>query len=226
MRGRKMELIVALDVDNLTQAEGLVDKLKGCVEYFKVGSRLFTAEGPAILDLLNRKSVKTFLDLKYHDIPSVIADALRNAAARKVFAVSLHGSGGRQMLEMCRDAKPRPLLWAITVLTSFDQKNLREIGVEGDVPAQVDLLARLARDTGMDGVVSSPQEIPVIKKIGGLQMIVPGIRTEIDEQSDQKRTLTPARAKELGADFIVCGRPIIKAPEPLQVVERILKEIK
>lgn len=221
-----MKLIVALDVDNINQAEELIEKLKNKVEYFKVGSKLFTREGPAILNLLNKKKCKTFLDLKYYDIPSVIADAVRIAGENNVYSTSLHISGGSEMLQKCKDLPKRPLLWGITVLTSFDERNLREIGIDRDIEEQVVLLAKLAKEIGLDGVVSSPREIPIIKKIGSLQIIVPGVRMETDEKGDQKRTLTPRQAKELGADFIVVGRPIIKAQKPVEVAEKILQEIK
>ncbi len=220
-----MKLIVALDVDNITQAEELIEKLKSKVKYFKVGSKLFTAEGPAVLELLNNKKCKTFLDLKYYDIPNVIADAVRIAGEKGVFSTSIHISGGREMLQKCKDLPKRPLLWGITVLTSFDETNLAEIGISRSVEGQVTLLAKFAKEIGLDGVVSSPREIPIIKKIGGLQIVVPGVRMESDEKGDQKRTLTPKQARELGADFIVVGRPIIKASKPIEVVEKILKEI-
>lgn len=220
-----MEMIVALDVDNLLQAEKLIDLLKERVRYFKVGSRLFTSAGPAVLDLIHGRGGKTFLDLKYHDIPSVIAGAVKNAAGKNIFSLSLHISGGREMLQRCRDVSPRPLLWGITVLTSMEDNNLKEIGVPRTAEEQVALLAGLAKEAGLDGVVCSPREIPVIKKISALQIIVPGIRTADDQSSDQKRTLTPKEAKDLGADFIVVGRPVIASPDPLKAAEKILKEI-
>ncbi|MDD5687202.1 MAG: orotidine-5'-phosphate decarboxylase [Elusimicrobia bacterium] len=220
-----MELIVALDVDNISQAEKIVDLLKSDVKIFKVGSRLFTSEGPKIIDMINNRGCKVFLDLKYYDIPSVISDAVRIAGERKVFSLTVHTSGGSDMLKAVSQIKNRPLVWGVTVLTSFDENNLKGIGINKTVGEQVKDLAKLAKETGLDGVVCSPQEIDIVKKIGGLQIIVPGIRTEKDEKGDQKRTLTPKEAKEKGADYIVVGRPVIKSGNPLSSAKEILKEI-
>jgi len=216
-----MELIVALDVDNISQAEKIIDLLKSKVKIFKVGSRLFTSEGPKIIDLINSKGCKVFLDLKYYDIPTVIAEAVRIAGEKKVFSTTLHASGGRDMLKLAVQQKPRPLIWGVTVLTSFDENNLKEIGVTKKVDEQVESLAKLAKESGLNGVVCSAQEIGIVKKVGGLQIIVPGIRLE-DAKDDQKRTLTPKKAKELGADYIVVGRPIIKSENPSAVVDTII----
>lgn len=220
-----MELIVALDVDSISEAEKLVNILKQKVKIFKVGSRLFTAEGPSVLELINKKGCQVFLDLKYHDIPSVISDAVRIAGEKNVFAVSLHISGGREMLEKCASLKNRPLLWGITVLTSLDESNLKEIGVLRKVGEQVESLAKIAKEVGLDGVVCSPKEIEIVKKIGGLKVITPGIRLT-KETDDQKRTLSPKEAKEKGADYIVVGRPIIEAENSVLIAEKTLEEIR
>ncbi|MEW6556924.1 MAG: orotidine-5'-phosphate decarboxylase [Elusimicrobiota bacterium] len=220
-----MELIVALDVDSISPAEKIVKLLKHKVKIFKVGSKLFTAVGPAILEILNSNGCKVFLDLKYHDIPTVVSDAVMVAGEKKVFAVSLHISGGKEMLEKCISLKNRPLLWGITVLTSLDDNDLKEIGISQKIEAQVELLTKIAKDVGLDGIVCSPREIDIVKKISRLQIIVPGIRLA-EETDDQKRTLTPKEAKEKGADYIVVGRPIIKAENPLLVTEKTLEEIK
>ncbi|HAM38730.1 MAG TPA: orotidine-5'-phosphate decarboxylase [Elusimicrobia bacterium] len=219
-----MELIVALDVDNISQAEILIDLLKDKIKIFKVGSRLFTSEGPEIIDLINKKGCKVFLDLKYYDIPTVIADAVKIAGEKGVFSTTLHISGGRNMLKLSVQQKPRPLIWGVTVLTSFDENNLREIGVMRKIDEQVENLARLASEVGLDGIVCSAKEISIVKKVSGLKIIVPGIRLN-KTNDDQKRTLTPREAKELGADYIVVGRPIIKSENPLIVVDTIRKEI-
>ena len=219
-----MELIVALDVDNISQAEILIDLLKDKIKIFKVGSRLFTSEGPEIIDLINKKGCKVFLDLKYYDIPTVIADAVKIAGEKGVCSTTLHISGGRNMLKLSVQQKPRPLIWGVTVLTSFDENNLREIGVMRKIDEQVENLARLASEVGLDGIVCSAKEISIVKKVSGLKIIVPGIRLN-KTNDDQKRTLTPREAKELGADYIVVGRPIIKSENPLIVVDTIRKEI-
>ncbi|MBN1383396.1 MAG: orotidine-5'-phosphate decarboxylase [Elusimicrobia bacterium] len=220
-----MKLIVALDVDNISAAEKLINLLKKDVEIFKVGSRLFTSVGTQIIDIINKNGCKLFLDLKYYDIPSVIADAVSNAGKKKVFSTSLHISGGREMLKRSVDVKDRPLLWGITVLTSFDEDNLKEIGISKKIEEQVEVLAKIAKETGLDGVVCSAKEIEIIKKVGGLKVIVPGIRLTAEGSDDQKRILTPKKAKEFGADYIVVGRPIIKSEDPLSVARSILKEV-
>ncbi|MBI5573181.1 MAG: orotidine-5'-phosphate decarboxylase [Elusimicrobia bacterium] len=218
-----MEIIVALDVDNIFQAEAFVDLLKEKVKIFKIGSKLFTSEGPNTIEMINKKGCNVFLDLKYCDIPSVISSAVKIAGEKNVFAVSVHISGGKEMLEKCVCLKNRPLLWGISVLTSLDENNLKEIGVFRKIDEQVETLAKIAKEVGLDGVVCSPREIGIVKKIGGLQIIVPGIRLT-EETDDQKRTLSPKKAKEKGADYIVVGRPIIQAENPLTIVETILKE--
>lgn len=218
-----MKLIVALDVDNISDAEKLINLLKEDVEIFKVGSKLFTSVGPQIIDIINKSGCKVFLDLKYCDIPSVIADAVCNAGKKNVFSTSLHISGGREMLKRSSDVKDRPFLWGITVLTSFDENNLKEIGISRKIDEQVEVLAKMAKETGLDGVVCSPKEIEIIKRIGSLKIIVPGIRPAAGSD-DQKRTLTPKKAKEFGADYIVVGRPIIQSDNPLSAARNILKD--
>jgi orotidine-5'-phosphate decarboxylase len=219
-----MELIVALDVNNISQAETLIDLLKEKVKIFKIGSKLFTSEGLNTIEMINKKGCKVFLDLKYCDIPSVVSSAVKIAGEKNVFAVSVHISGGKEMLEKCVCLKNRPLLWGITVLTSLDENNLKEIGIFRKIDEQVFTLTKIAKDVGLNGVVCSPREIEIVKKIGGLQIIVPGIRLT-EETDDQKRTLSPKKAKEKGANYIVVGRPIIQAKDPLSIVETMLNEI-
>lgn len=219
-----MELIVALDVDTISDAEKLINLLKKDVKIFKVGSKLFTSVGPQIIDIINKNGCKVFLDLKYCDIPSVISSAVKIAGEKNVFAVSVHISGGKEMLEKCVCLKNRPLLWGISVLTSLDENNLKEIGISRKIDEQVEVLAKMAKETGLDGVVCSPKEIEIIKRIGGLKIIVPGIRPAAGSD-DQKRTLTPKKAKEFGADYIVVGRPIIQSDNPLSAARTILKEV-
>ena len=220
-----MELIVALDVENIADAVSLVNTLKDKVKVFKVGSKLFTAQGPALIDFINSRGAKVFLDLKYHDIPSVVASAVRIAALKGVFATSIHLSGGREMLRAASLAAPKPLLWGISVLTSLTGDDLKTINVNKSVGEQVWALSIIAREEKLDGVVCSCHEIHIVREVGGLQTIVPGVRMTTSGD-DQKRTLTPKAAKELGADYIVMGRPIISSKNPSEEVDKIFEQIK
>ena len=223
----KTELIAALDTHTLKAAGSLMDRLEGSVKYFKIGSVLFTAEGPAAVDLVHKRGGKVFLDLKFHDIPNTVKGAVKNAQAMGVYSVSLHLSGGAEMLKACAELEKRPKLWGITVLTSFDEHNLFRAGFRGGIDKTVKLLAALGLDCGMDGVVCSPLEAWRLKAIYGskLALITPGIRPA-SRGDDQKRAVTPAEAKANGADFIVVGRPIIEAEDPAAAAGAILKELK
>jgi len=174
----KTELIAALDTDSLKTAETLIEKLKGSVKYFKVGSVLFTAGGPAAVDLVHRHGGRVFLDLKFHDIPNTVKHAVKNAAKMGVYSVSLHLSGGREMLGACAELEKRPKLWGITVLTSFDEYNLFRVGFRGGIDKTVKLLAAQALEHGADGVVCSPRELQRISAACShkLKLITPGIR--------------------------------------------------
>jgi len=223
----KTELIAALDTHTLKAAEALIDRLEGAVKYFKIGSVLFTAEGPAAVDLVHKRGGKVFLDLKFHDIPNTVKGAVKNAQAMGVYSVSLHLSGGAEMLKACAELEKRPRLWGISVLTSFDEHNLFRAGFRGGIDKTVKLLAALGLDCGMDGIVCSPMEAWRLKEIHGarLTLITPGIRPA-SRGDDQKRAVTPAQAKANGADFIVVGRPIIEAEDPAAAAAAILKELK
>ena len=223
----KTELIAALDTHTLKAAGSLIDRLEGSVKYFKIGSVLFTAEGPAAVDLVHKRGGKVFLDLKFHDIPNTVKGAVKNAQAMGVYSVSLHLSGGAEMLKACAELEKRPKLWGITVLTSFDEHNLFRAGFRGGIDKTVKLLAALGLDCGMDGVVCSPLEAWRLKAIHGnkLSLVTPGIRPA-SRGDDQKRAVTPAEARSNGADFIVVGRPIIEAADPAAAAEAILKELK
>jgi orotidine-5'-phosphate decarboxylase len=225
----KERLIVALDVDDISRAIKLVDELKEYCSIFKVGTYLFTRAGREIIDIIHNKGCRVFLDLKYHDIPTVVAGAVKAAVELGVFMCTLHISGGLKMLKAAVSAKsnsPIPKLIGITVLTSMDQQVLEEIGIMKTVGMQVSLLVNLARKAGIDGVVVSSHEIFRIREICGEDfiLVVPGIRTEI-VQDDQKRIATPIEAIRSGATFIVVGRPIIHAEVPAKVAEQIIKEI-
>ena len=223
----KTELIVALDADTLKSAGHLIEKLEGRVKYFKVGSVLFTAAGPAAVDLVHKHGGKVFLDLKFHDIPNTVKHAVKHAAAMGVYSVSLHLSGGGDMLKACTELEKCPKLWGITVLTSFDEYNLFRSGFRGGINKTVKLLASLGLANGADGVVCSPLEAGRLKEMfdGKLKLITPGIRPEA-RGDDQKRAVTPAAARAAGADFIVVGRPIIAAQDPAAAAARILEDLK
>jgi len=231
----KKRIIVALDVGRKKDALSLVEKVKEA-EIFKIGLELFASEGPSLFEEIKRKRKKIFLDLKCHDIPNTVAGAVRAASRHGVFMLTLHSSGGREMMtkaaataaeEAQKEKKTKPLLLAVTVLTSLKDEQLREIGIEGDVSQQVLHLANLAREAGMDGVVCAPQEIEIIKREFGKDLLVvtPGIRPSWAASHDQKRIMTPAEAYKKGADYLVIGRPIIEAPSPERAFLQIVEEL-
>jgi len=229
-------LIVALDVPDLKTAKNLVKILRSSVEIFKIGSQLFTASGPSVVEAVYNAGAKVFLDLKFHDIPHTVANAAIEAANMGVFMFNIHASGGTKMMQAAVDAarkaasiaaKPRPLVLAVTVLTSMDEPELRQLGILRKTEEQVMHLASLARDAGCDGVVCSAEEAAYIRKALGDDFIIvtPGIRPKGADIGDQRRIATPHSAIEAGADYIVVGRPIIEAPDPLAVANKMLEEM-
>jgi orotidine-5'-phosphate decarboxylase len=222
----KTELIAALDTDSLKAAEALLEKLKGTVKFFKVGSVLFTAEGPAAVDLVHKHGGKVFLDLKFHDIPNTVKHAVKNAGKMGVYSVSLHLAGGVDALKACAELEKRPRLWGITVLTSFNEYNLFRAGFRGGIDKTVKLLAGQAVENGADGVVCSPRELIRIKHLCShkLKLITPGIRMA-SLGDDQKRSMAPREAADAGADFIVVGRPITAAADPAAAAAEISAEL-
>jgi orotidine-5'-phosphate decarboxylase len=229
------KIIIALDVGTKREALALAETLKEA-RVFKVGMELFTAEGPALLAETVRLGKRPFLDLKYHDIPNTVAGAVRSAVRTNVSMLTLHTSGGREMMaaaaqaareESARTGKDRPLLLGVTVLTSLKEEELRRVGVDRSVEDQVLRLAGLARDSGLDGVVSSPHEIELIKKECGGEFLVvtPGIRPAWAAAQDQKRIMTPAEAIGKGADYLVIGRPITGAASPHEAFLKVLSEM-
>ena len=224
-------LIVALDVDNLKKAKALVDKLYPMVKIFKIGNELFTACGPQAIKMIHKKRAKVFLDLKFHDIPNTVARAIKAAKGMGVFMVNLHASGGRDMLEAAVSMKGKgegPIILAVTVLTSLDEKALKKVGIKKSPLRQAKDLALLAKSCRIDGVVCSAKEIMAIRKACGRNFIIvtPGIRPQGDKKQDQKRTATPEYAFRHGADYIVVGRPITEAKDPVSACKAILDILK
>jgi orotidine-5'-phosphate decarboxylase len=225
----KDRLIVALDVPGADDARRLVERLAGHVGVFKVGSQLFTSAGPGFVRELVGRGEKVFLDLKYHDIPNTVAGAVSAAARLGVALLDVHALGGRAMLEAAAGARPAmgARLLAITVLTSHDEETLRELGLEGPVSAAVARLARLAQAAGADGVVASPHEIALVREACGADFLIvtPGIRPAGARAGDQARAATPEAAVRAGADYIVVGRPITEAPDPVAAAQAIVEEM-
>jgi orotidine-5'-phosphate decarboxylase len=229
------KIIVALDVATEEEAMRLTAQLPDS-QVYKVGLELFTAKGPPLFEKLRSQNKKVFLDLKLHDIPNTVAGAVRMAARHGVHMMTLHTSGGEEMMEKAAEVaaeeavklgKEKPLLVGVTVLTSLKAENLRTIGVESNTEEQVMRLAGLAKASGLDGVVCSPQEIDLVKGEYGQEFLVvaPGIRPAWAAAQDQKRILTPAEAVRKGADYIVIGRPIIKDANPQNAFQKILEEL-
>ncbi len=232
----KDKLIVALDADTLERAEELVDILSPEVDIFKVGIAPFTGFGERLLNKLREKGKKVFLDLKFHDIPNTVKNAASAAAQKGVFMINFHCLGGREMLKAAAigakegaasHGKVAPILLGVTILTSMDEKSMHDLGMSGRINDKVIELASLAKGSGMNGVVASAQEAAKIKKSLGEDFIVvtPGVRPAGTAQGDQKRIVTPKQAIENGADYIVVGRPIIQAEDPLQAAKQIIAEI-
>jgi orotidine-5'-phosphate decarboxylase len=230
-------IIVALDVQTAAEALALVGALRAQVGMFKIGKQLFTAEGPELVRRIVALGEHVFLDLKYHDIPATVARASIEAARLGVSILNVHASGGRAMMreatravaDFCaRERLQRPIVLAVTVLTSLDEEDLAETGVGERVAAHVVRLARLARECGADGVVASPLEIDLIRREVAREdfiVLTPGIRPAGTAHADQRRVLTPAEAVAAGADYIVVGRPITEAVDPAAAARSIRAEL-
>jgi len=236
----RFSLIVALDFDSLSSALKFAKQIADLVGMFKIGNQLFTAAGPAAVKEIAALGPGIFLDLKFHDIPNTVAGAVLSSAAMPgVQFVNVHALGGKAMLDAAVQSisagvpmgADRPRLLAVTVLTSMDQKSMREVGIGGPPKTRVLQLARFAKSAGVDGVVASVQEAKAIRKAcgAGFLIVTPGVRLAEGnggaKKDDQARTATPAEAMKAGADFIVVGRPILTAPDPRAAAQAIVDEI-
>ena len=227
----KDRLIVALDVPSSAEAQKLVAKIGDSAAIYKIGKQLFTSEGPGLVRDLVASGRKVFLDLKYHDIPNTVASAVRAAADLKVHMVTVHASGGSKMLraaaEAAAQAPSKPLVLAVTVLTSMADEDLHEIGIAGSAQDQVVKLAKLAQKAGIGGLVASPSELKALRQVVGqeIKIVTPGVRPAGSDKGDQARVATPAEAIANGADYIVVGRPITAAADPAAAATAILAEI-
>jgi len=229
-------LILALDVDDLERVKALVSLLDSKVGMFKVGKQLFTHAGPQAVKLIQGMGGEVFLDLKFHDIPNTVAKAAIEATRLGVKMFNVHASGSLEMMHLtvrevsrvCRqEGLRRPIMLAVTVLTSLNKSDLQRVGVDGEVADQVIRLALLTRQAGMDGVVASPQEVASIRAACGRRFIIvsPGVRPQRAKRNDQRRVMTPEEAIRAGADYIVVGRPIMEAKDPMIAAQEIITEM-
>ncbi|NLV15833.1 MAG: orotidine-5'-phosphate decarboxylase [Syntrophomonadaceae bacterium] len=233
----KDRIVLALDVDNPEKALELVSRLKDHVGAFKIGMQLYNSVGPDILEKINEGGSRVFLDLKFHDIPNTVGAVSRVAARRGCWMFNVHAAGGAAMMtaaaqssreEASKTGKNPPLVLGVTVLTSLSQDQLNaEIGIPGSVEEVVSRWALLAKESGLDGVVASPREVKAIRQTCGNDFLIvtPGVRPLWAGTQDQKRVTTPREAVDSGADYLVIGRPITGADDPIEAAQRIIKEL-
>ncbi|MFC1566840.1 orotidine-5'-phosphate decarboxylase [bacterium] len=227
------KIIAALDYNSGDEALKLVDLLGGKISFYKVGSVLFTTEGPQMIRELKKRGKKVFLDLKYHDIPNTVKHAVESAIKLEVDMITLHTLGGYVMMKEAVSAvknqdEYKPILLGVTVLTSMREGDLDNIGINRSVEKQVKKLAKAAKNAGIKGIVCSSHEIETIKHVykdDELTLVIPGIRPTFAQKGDQKRVATPSEAFKLGADYLVVGRPITQALDPLEAVEKLESEL-
>lgn len=226
------ELILALDLPSREQADPLLRQLRGSLRWVKVGLQLFTAYGPDYVRAIADEGFQVFLDLKLHDIPNTVAKAVESLAPLPIGMLTLHTAGGREMMMMARQAqqqtKPDLLLLGVTVLTSMDDTGLNEIGVSARAEEQVSRLGKLAIAAGLRGLVCSPLEVELLRAqlTSDVQLVTPGIRPSSEAGADdQKRVMTPAEAARSGSNYIVVGRPILKAKDPAAAARAISAEL-
>ncbi|GAB7027509.1 orotidine-5'-phosphate decarboxylase [Geotalea toluenoxydans] len=230
----RAKIIFALDVNEFSDVEKWADLLSPHVGMFKVGKQLYTACGPAVVRMIQKYGGEVFLDLKYHDIPNTVAMASLEAARMGVKLFNLHALGGYEMMAKTVETldkefkgEERGKVLAVTILTSSNEQTLQEVGINLPVPEMVVKLASLAKKAGIDGVVASPQEVPLIREACGNDFLIvtPGVRPAFAAADDQKRIMTPAEAVKSGADYLVIGRPIAAAPNPAEAAQAIVAEI-
>ncbi len=233
-RGEK--IIVALDVNSIEDLERLVDQLRPVVKIFKIGSELFTSCGVEAVDVVRRKGCKVFLDLKFHDIPNTIMKTARAATKQNIYMFTIHTMGGLTMMKKAVEAAKEeaarlktqpPLILGVTILTSFDKGDMQSVGINRPVTEEVSRLVKLSEKAGLDGVVASAKEASKIRKIvkEDFLIVTPGIRPSWSQKLDQKRVATPKEAIDMGADYLVIGRPITAQDDPQAAAERIIKEM-
>jgi len=233
------QLLVALDVEQGARALQLVEQLNGLVGGVKIGSRLFTLEGPSLVKRIADTGMRVFLDLKFHDIPNTVAQAVEAATLTGAWMINVHAAGGVPMMQAAAKAavdtarmarRPKPLVIAVTVLTSMDEPTLHEVGVSRPLMEHVVELARMAQRAGLDGVVASPLETREIRDTCGrdFAVVTPGIRGAAagTDKNDQSRTMGPGEAMRAGSTYLVVGRPIIAAPDPRAAAEAIGAEVR
>lgn len=225
------ELILAVDLEDKEVAKNFLAPLRGELSWVKIGLQMFLKYGPAVVDEFADAGFRVFLDLKLHDIPNTVASAIKSLRGRPCGMLTIHTLGGAEMmrraLDAAADALPQTLLLGVTVLTSMDEKQLAGIGVPAAPMRQVELLAKLAAGTGMRGLVCSPLELPCLRRELGdeIALVTPGIRPKTATLDDQSRVMTPAEAADAGASFIVVGRPILKAADPVAAARAIRAEL-
>lgn len=231
MSKRDCKLILALDLPDRESALKILDGLRGKLEWVKIGLQMYLKYGAKFVREVSGMGFKIFLDLKLFDIPNTVASAVESVSALPVSMLTIHASGGREMMrravESAAERNPELLILGVTVLTSFDADSLAETGVELEPEWQVEKLAKLAVDSGLKGLVCSPLEIEGLRSIlpEDTVLVTPGIRPSGSSADEQKRIMTPADAARAGSDFIVVGRPILKAENPAFAVSKILEEI-
>ena len=225
------KIIVALDFPEVTSAAELVDRLDPSMCRLKVGKELFVRGGPQFVETIQARGFDVFLDLKFHDIPNTVAAACRAAADLGVWMVNVHAIGGLKMMQAANEAianyQSKPMLIAVTILTSMDTEDLQEVGIAGEPAENVDRLAALAETAGIDGVVCSALEASRLRESRreNFILVTPGIRPANADVNDQKRIMTPEKAIDAGASYLVIGRPITQAPDPLAALNDIVNDL-
>jgi orotidine-5'-phosphate decarboxylase len=232
MNNSDSRVIVALDYPDQDSALALVDRLDPSLCRLKVGKEMFTRLGPSFVEILRGRGYDIFLDLKFHDIPNTVAAACDAAADLGVWMMNMHASGGRRMMQTARerlDARNhRPLLVAVTILTSLTGEEIHEVGYSGEPAENVARLAKLTQQAGLDGVVCSPREAEMLRRDlpgEGFLLVTPGVRPKQAAQDDQRRVMTPADAIKAGSSYLVVGRPITGAADPIAALQSINQEI-